>query len=505
MKILTDTIAIDIERLLNFGQARGFFQPCDRVLMRNRLMETLAVPLPADSVPAEPVPDSAVPILNRMCDYAVRVGLIEDTPHRRSLFDDRLMGILTPWPSEINSAFQKRWNIRGIKDATAWYYRFCQDTNYIRTQDIARNIEWQHASPWGELTVTINLSKPEKDPRDIARQAVPVPGARKYPPCMLCVENTGYAGRPDYPARHTLRPVELELCGEPWYFQYSPYVYYNEHCIVFSQQHTPLCTDEHTFRRIFAFLDAFPHYFLGANAGIPIVGGSILSHDHFQGGRHVMPMERARARRILAGLPGLEAEIVDWPMSVLRLRSTDPELLAQTATEVDRCWQGWKDKHNEILPHTGAQRHNALTSIGRRHGGNYELDLVLRNNRTSETYPDGVFHVHSQRHHIKKEGIGLIEVMGLFILPGRLERELAEVEKLLQGQDAQILPLHSAFAQSLRERYGTALTPAKAKSALRLEVGRICEDILRDCGVFKEDEAGQEGFLRFCRACGLEK
>ena len=427
-------------------------------------------------------------------------GIIEDGVVTRDLFDSRVMDIVTPWPHEVRRKFRALFS-ENPEAATDWFYRFSNDTNYIRRDRIARDRKWVYSGPYGALDITINLSKPEKDPRAIA--AAKLLPQTDYPKCQLCAENEGYAGRLNHPGRSNHRPVPVQIAGESWFFQYSPYVYYNEHCIVFNSRHVPMKIDEAAFRKLFSFITQFPHYFVGSNADLPIVGGSILSHDHFQGGRYTFAMERAEVEEKVSfrAYPDIMAGIVRWPMSVLRLRGKDPERVIALAVHVLGCWRGYTDEAAFIFAETEGTPHNTITPIARRRGEDYELDLVLRNNITTEEFPLGVYHPHQELHHIKKENIGLIEVMGLAVLPARLLEELDALKTaMLQGEDLRqnaLTAAHADWAEEILRRRD--FTEENAESVLQEEVGAVFERVLEDAGVFKRDEAGRAAFRRFLK------
>ncbi len=501
-----------VERLLQYGLRVGMLTGLDVPLARNALLDALRLPEPA-TAPRPDDPQELAAVLDPLLAYAVQQGIIEnDTETERDLFDTRLMGCMMPRPSEISERFDEIEADQGVKAACDWFYQFNIDSGYIRADRVAHNIAWTQDSPYGAMQITINLSKPEKDPREVARlKTLPQVG---YPKCMLCVDNVGYPGRLNHPARQTLRMLPLRLNDEPWYFQYSPYVYYQEHCIVLRQEHVPMHICRETFVRLLEFLQRFPHYFIGSNAGIPIVGGSILNHDHFQGGVWTMPMAEAPIDQPLqtAGVAGLTAGIVRWPMSVLRLRHADPAVLVDVADRVFTTWLGYDDHGLEIHAHTGDTPHNAITPIARMRDGQYELDLVLRNNRTSDEHPMGIFHVHGDLHHIKRENIGLIEVMGLFILPGRLQEEFDGLARILCGQDAldsaaladETHPLQKHLPWLTRMlAEGEAASYDEAMERIRTQCGQFCVRLLHDCGVFKDDSAGRSGFLRFLGSVGF--
>ncbi len=487
-----------VNALLQYALDTGLIQNEDRVYACNRLLEIFAL----DELPAKDTPLAAdaglETILDALCDAAVARGLIDDNITARDLFDTKLMGALTPWPREVQAHFRVLY-AESSELATDWYYRFSQDTNYIRRDRIKKDLKWVYNGQYGPLDITINLSKPEKDPRAIAAaRLAPQSG---YPACLLCVENEGYAGRMNHPARQNHRLIPLTLDGQSWNMQYSPYVYYNEHCIVLCSEHRPMKVDIGSFRRLLDFVGQFPHYFLGSNADLPIVGGSILSHDHFQGGRYEFAMAKAPIETSVSfpGFEDVEAGIVRWPMSVLRLTGPDRERLALLADRILAAWRSYSDESVFVFAETEGQPHNTITPIARRRGENYQLDLVLRNNITTEEHPLGVFHPHAKLHHIKKENIGLIEVMGLAVLPSRLKQELNDLrEAILAGRDLRAdeeLSKHADWVDELRSRY--SFTSENTESILRDEVGRVFEEVLEDAGVFKRDAQGQAAFLRF--------
>ena len=503
----------EIERLLDFALREGLMEAEDRPYCRNLLLDALGLEAPAD-LPEAPRPyegETATPILNALCAFAEERGLIEPYAYARDLFSTRLMGLLTPSPAIVRREFESRMNGEGPEAATDWFYHLCRAADYIRVDAIAQNIRFFQDSPVGELEITINLSKPEKDPREIAKlKNAPSVG---YPRCMLCVENPGYAGRSNFPARQNHRLIPLDLAGSRWYLQYSPYAYYPEHCIVLGSRHVPMRIDRGTFERLFSFVARFPHYMLGSNADLPIVGGSILNHDHFQGGRYHFPMDKAGARRrFRCPAEGVEAEIADWPMSALRLKGTDPAALTDEAVRVLEAWRGYSDPARDILAFSDGEPHNTITPILRRAEGKYVLTLVLRNNRVTEEHPLGLFHPHAQLHHIKRENIGLIEVMGLFILPGRLKTELRLLEDYLTGEKpltdpGEDAPEHKHFPwlRDIVARRGLCADHERAEAVLREELAAVCAQVLRDAGVFKQTDDGLEGFTGFLRTLGYER
>ena len=485
-----------IDALIRYGLDTGLIREGDETFVFNRLLEILHLDEAGDS--ALPAPSSLASILEKLTDDAVKRGVCEDNITARDLFDTALMGALTPWPHEVRERFAALY-AESPQAATDWYYRFSCDTNYIRRDRIAKDVKWVYESDYGPLDITINLSKPEKDPRAIAAaRLAPQAG---YPKCQLCAENEGYAGRMNHPARQNHRVIPLTIAGTPWFWQYSPYVYYNEHCIVFNAEHTPMKVDRAAFRKLFDFITLFPHYFVGSNADLPIVGGSILSHDHFQGGHYEFAMAKAPVETPLTftGFEDVQAGIVKWPMSVIRLTGEDRERLVELADKILGCWRGYTDEAAVILAETDGTPHNTITPIARRRGSAYQLDLVLRNNLTTEDYPLGLYHPHQELHHIKKENIGLIEVMGLAVLPSRLKTELAALKgAMLAGRDLRadpVLAQHADWAEEiLRSR---DFRPENAESILREEVGKVFMQVLEHAGVYKRDEAGRAAFLRF--------
>ena len=433
-----------------------------------------------------------------LLDWAVENGRIEDDTTSRDLFDTELMGRLTPRPSQVIRAFRTRYE-ESPEAATDWYYQFSQDTDYILRYRIAKDVKWVAPTPYGDLDITINLSKPEKDPRAIAAAKTAPQGG--YPKCQLCRENEGYAGRMNHPARQNHRIIPITIDGKDWFFQYSPYVYYNEHCIVFNGQHVPMKIDRSAFRKLLDFVKQFPHYFVGSNADLPIVGGSILSHDHFQGGRYTFAMEKAPVEKAVSfpGFEDIECGIVKWPMSVIRLRSADDDRLVDLAEKILTTWRGYTDEAAFIFAETDGEPHNTITPIARMRDGKFELDLVLRDNITTEEYPLGVYHPHQELHHIKKENIGLIEVMGLAVQPSRLKGELADLaDAFVEGRDIradETLEKHNHWAEELKTRY--TFTKENTMDILQKEVGVVFATVLEHAGVYKCTDEGRTAFLRF--------
>ena len=484
-----------IADLVQYALDTGLVEEADRVWAVNGLLEDLGL---SDW---EEIPGRVRPleeILGEILDWAVAQGRIEDGTTSRDLFDTKLMGRLTPRPAQVRAAFAERY-ARSPEEATDWYYQFSQNTDYIRRYRVARDQKWIAHTDCGDLEITINLSKPEKDPRAIAAARSAPQGG--YPKCLLCRENEGYAGRMNHPARQNHRLIPVTIDGKDWFFQYSPYVYYNEHCIVFNGQHVPMKIDRSAFRKLLDFVKQFPHYFVGSNADLPIVGGSILSHDHFQGGRHVFAMEKAPVERAVSfpGFADVEAGIVRWPLSVIRLRCGDDNRLVDLAEKILTAWRGYTDEEAVIYAHTDGQPHNTITPIARMREGLYELDLVLRNNLTTPEYPLGLYHPHPELHHIKKENIGLIEVMGLAVLPARLKGELAELaDALVQGADlrgSETLAKHADWAEELKARY--TFTAENVTDILQSEVGAVFAQVLEHAGVYKCTPEGRAAFQRF--------
>ncbi|TBL72671.1 UDP-glucose--hexose-1-phosphate uridylyltransferase [Paenibacillus thalictri] len=513
--------AQNIERLLQFAASRGLMEPIDAYAARNSLLDLLHISEPYEGTLNDPSANSPVGILEELLDYAAASGLLEDNNTTlRDLLDARMMGALMPRQSEVAAKFWQTVRHSGVEMATDDFYRLCIDANYIRMDRIASNLYWLAPTEYGDLEITVNLSKPEKDPKEIAMlKNAP---QSNYPKCLLCIDNVGYAGRLNHPARQNLRVIPLELDEEPWYFQYSPYVYYNEHSIIFDRRHRPMKMSKTTFYRLLDFIDQFPHYFIGSNADLPIVGGSILNHEHFQGGKHRFAMEKAPVEMSFThpDYQGVKAGIVNWPMSVIRISSHNKLPLLKLAGELLDAWREYSDPEQDILAYTvkdgeAAIPHNTITPIARNNGsGEYELDLVLRNNRTSEQHPDGIFHPHQELHHVKKENIGLIEVMGLAVLPGRLKGELDGIKRILSG-DAELLQTaeqngehelnkHVIWIRELCQRYGTGLEEQAAEQAVQDEVGRKFAQVLQDAGVFKRTEHGRIGFVKWMESAGFQ-
>ena len=486
-----------IQALVDYAERTGLIDGADRVWAVNRLLEVLH----ADTYtpPKQAASGSLADILRDLCDCALETGALEqDSVVYRDLFDTKLMGALTPPPSQVQNNFTFLYN-QDPKRATDWFYQFSQNTNYIRRDRIAKDVKWIAPTEYGDLDITINLSKPEKDPKAIA--AAKLMPQSSYPKCLLCKENEGYAGRVNHPARQNHRVIPVTINGSRWFMQYSPYVYYNEHCIVFNSQHTPMKIEPATFRKLLDFVKQFPHYFVGSNADLPIVGGSILAHDHFQGGHYTFAMERAPIETELTfdGFDGIEAGIVKWPMSVIRLRSADDKQLVELASKILAAWRGYTDKDAFIFAETDGEPHNTITPIARMRNGKFELDLVLRNNITTKEHPLGVYHPHAELHHIKKENIGLIEVMGLAVLPARLKKEMDTLKAtILSGGDLRAdesIAKHADWAEEFLGR--RSVTAENIDEVVNEEIGRVFAEVLVHAGVYKCDAAGREAFDRF--------
>ena len=487
-----------IKKLVTYGLETGLITEEDRIFTTNELLELLN--LDEYEEPEETYTDVELEsTLAEILDYACENGLLEDSIVYRDLFDTRIMGLLTPRPHEVIRTFQNLY-AKSPKEATDAYYKFSQDTDYIRRYRIARDRKWVTSTPYGELDITINLSKPEKDPKAIA--AAKAAKQSGYPKCQLCMENIGYRGRTNHPARQNHRVMPITVNGKPWGFQYSPYVYYNEHCIVFNSQHTPMKIERGTFAKLLDFVRQFPHYFVGSNADLPIVGGSILSHDHFQGGNYEFAMAKApiEASFTIKGYEDITAGIVKWPMSVIRLQHAEPDRLVDLADHILELWRGYTDKDAFIFAETDGEPHNTITPIARKRGEIFELDLVLRNNITTEEHPLGVYHPHAELHHIKKENIGLIEVMGLAVLPARLKPELELLaEYMVSGKDIrsnETLEKHADWVEEFLPKYGT-ITQENVMDIIQEEVGIVFMKVLECAGVYKCDEKGRKDFRKF--------
>lgn len=535
MAVDTTDVRACVQALVDYAATRGLVGWADRVWSYNATLEAVGAlgPGPDEDWVLAERPDGETELdleaaLAALADLAVENGQVEDTAGGRDRVSMRVMGTLMPRPSETVSSFEGLLADEGARAATDWFYRVCCDAGYVRRAAIARNIQWSSPTRWGDLEITINLSKPEKDPRDIAAAGAAKATGEKYPACQLCIENEGYPGRGaaavggEHPARQNLRIIPVELDGERWGLQYSPYAYFNEHCIAMSAHHRPMHIDEKALRCLLDFVDLLPHYFIGSNADLPIVGGSILSHDHFQGGDHEFPMMRAEVAETfsMGAFPGVEGAVLSWPLTVLRLRSDSRDELLAAAVHVIDSWRAWTDESVDVVAvDADGTRHNTVTPVvrrvddeGRAGGGRYEAYLALRCNLTSDEHPLGIFHPHAEYHHIKKENIGLIEVMGLAILPPRLVGELgavrehllaarargAEAAEVRRELDADPLTAsHAAWAEDVFVRRADDLDDARAEQVLRDEVGAVFGHVLEDAGVFKWDEPGVAARRRF--------
>lgn len=488
----------NIKKLVEYGVQTGLTPECERTYTTNLLLEIFKEDDYEDvSIEGEEL--DLEQILKALLDEAVARGLVEDSVVFRDLFDTKLMNCLLPRPAQVQKTFWEEYE-RSPEAATEFFYRFSQDSDYIRRYRVKKDMKWKVDSPYGEIDITINLSKPEKDPKAIA--AAGAAKASSYPKCQLCMENEGYAGRANHPARETHRIIPITINDSRWGFQYSPYVYYNEHCIVFNGQHVPMKIDRAAFVKLFDFVKQFPHYFLGSNADLPIVGGSILSHDHFQGGNYTFAMAKAPVE-IPVTIPGyedVEAGIVKWPLSVLRIRHADEKRLIDLADHVLQAWRGYTDEEAFIYAETDGTPHNTITPIARKKGDMYELDLTLRNNITTEGHPLGVYHPHAQYHNIKKENIGLIEVMGLAVLPSRLKEELEILaDYIVEGKDIRSnekIAKHADWTDSFLPKYDS-ITKDNVMDILKEETGIVFTHVLEDAGVYKCTEEGRRAFMRF--------
>ena len=489
----------NIRHLVDYGIRTGLTPECERIYTTNLLLDLFHEDnYEEPEAVASDSPDLET-ILANLLNIAVERGIIEDNVVYRDLFDTKLMNCLLPRPAQVQADFWAKYAISPEK-ATDYYYKFSQDSDYIRRYRVAKDLKWKVDSPYGEIDITINLSKPEKDPKAIA--AARNAAASSYPKCQLCMENEGYAGRVNHPARENHRIIPITINQSNWGFQYSPYVYYNEHCIVFNGEHVPMKIDRAAFTKLFDFIKLFPHYFLGSNADLPIVGGSILSHDHFQGGHYTFAMAKAKIELpvTIPGYEDVEAGIVKWPLSVLRIRSKDTSRLIDLAEHVLNCWRSYTDEDAFIYAETNGEPHNTITPIARKNGDTYELDLTLRNNITTAEHPLGVYHPHAQYHHIKKENIGLIEVMGLAVLPSRLKEELELLaDYIVNGKDIRSnekIEKHADWVEEFLPSYDN-ITEENVMEILQKEVGIVFTHVLEDAGVYKCTEQGRADFLKF--------
>ena len=487
-----------VQKLLDYAKHNKLITEDDIYVVRNELMDALQL---SDWTESETTykGETIDEILEPIIDYACKQGIITDTVNSRDLFDTKLMGLMTPMPREIISEFNRLY-AESPEKATDWYYKYSCELNYVRAGRIEKDLRWIYSSDYGDLDITINRSKPEKDPRDIAMAKKQKSAA--YPKCQLCPENAGFAGTAKHPARQNLRPIPLTVANQKWEFQYSPYGYYNEHCIVFNTEHVPMKIDAEVFGKLFDIIDFLPHYFVGSNADLPIVGGSILSHEHFQGGKYTFAMEKApiESEFIISKYPNVKAGIVKWPMSVIRLSSNDRNELANCCDLVLQKWRAYSDTSAVIFAETDGIQHNTVTPIARKNGDTYVCDIVLRNNLTTKDRPLGLFHPNPTLHHIKKENIGLIEVMGLAVLPARLASDLGMLERAISGTHSLLgipeLAVHAKWATGIIERH-PELNADNARSILEQEIGKVFLEVLCDAGVFKRTDDGKAAFMRF--------
>ena len=493
----------NIKKLVEYGIETGLTPECERIYTTNLLLEMFHEDsyedVEVEKIPVDDDGEGLEQVLSELLAEAVKRGIIEDSIGYRDLFDTKMMNCLLPRPAQVQKEFWEHYG-HSPEEATAYYYKFSRDSDYIRRYRVKKDMKWKVESPYGEIDITINLSKPEKDPKAIA--AAKNAKNNSYPKCQLCMENEGYAGRLDHPARENHRIIPITINGGEWGFQYSPYVYYNEHCIVFNGQHIPMKIDRAAFTKLFDFVKQFPHYFLGSNADLPIVGGSILSHDHFQGGNYTFAMAKAPVEKevTIPGYEDVECGIVKWPLSVLRIRHRDEKRLIELADHVLGAWRGYTDEAAFIYAETDGEPHNTITPIARKVGDVYELDLTLRNNITTEEHPLGVYHPHAQYHNIKKENIGLIEVMGLAVLPARLKEELEILaDYLVEGKDIRSnekIEKHADWVAGFLPKY-SEISRENVMDILKEEVGQTFVHVLEDAGVYKCNEEGRKAFLRF--------
>lgn len=490
-----------IKKLICYGLEKHLFETEDKIFVTNKILELLKL----DGFNCDEEFDNVnlEETLKELLDFAVSKNIIGDSITERDLFDTNIMAAMLPRPSEVIKEFNRLYAISPEK-ATEYYYNLSQNSDYIRRYRIEKDVKWISKTEYGDIDITINLSKPEKDPKAIAaaRNAVKINDDANYPKCMLCRECEGYAGRLDFPARQNHRIIPIRINNSDWCFQYSPYVYYNEHCIVFNSEHSPMAINHDTFRKLLDFVKLFPHYFVGSNADLPIVGGSILTHDHFQGGNYTFAMAKAKVETEISfnGFEDIKAGIVKWPMSVIRLSSNNSDRLITLACEILDAWKGYTDEEAFIFAETNGIPHNTITPIARKNGENFELDLVLRNNITTDEHPSGLYHSHEEHHHIKRENIGIIEVMGLAVLPARLKTEMALLASaILKGEDlraTEVLAQHADWAEDIISRYDN-ISEENIDNILKKEIGIVFSKVLEQCGVFERSEKGKQAFLKF--------
>lgn len=489
----------NIDKLISYGLSVGLIDECDVIYVRNKVLTRLGI----DSYEQTNEICSSISelsdILNNIVDFAVGKGLIEDNIVYRDIFDTEIMDILTPYPSTVIKTFNEKYEI-SPKKATDYFYELLCNNNYIRRDRIKKDIKWNIDSEYGEIEITINCSKPEKDPKAIA--AAKLQKQSSYPKCQLCVENEGYGGRVNHPARQNHRIIPIEICGEKWGFQYSPYVYYNEHCILLNAKHTPMVIDKTVFSKLLDFIRQFPHYIIGSNADLPIVGGSILTHEHFQGGNHIFAMHRAESEKFydIKGFEDIEVSRLKWPMSVIRLKSENKDKIIELSDRILSSWRNYSDEDAYIFAQTDGEPHNTITPIASMVDGKYIMDLVLRNNITTKEHPLGVYHPHKELHNIKKENIGLIEVMGLAVLPSRLVVEMnAVAEAIINGTDLsknEKTEVHKEWAEIVKNNH-PEINENNVNDILRQEIGKTFVKVLEHAGVYKRDQSGMDAFDKF--------
>ena len=487
-----------VENFVTKVIAESSFEELDRIYLTNRVLA-----LVGDGVlEVKTDQDDLIELKDQLVEEAVRLETIEDSQAAREILGADLMDLVTPCPSQVNRDFWDTY-AQSPEQAIADFYQLSQKNDYIKLKAIAKNIAYRVPSDYGELEITINLSKPEKDPKEIA--AAKLVKSSNYPQCQLCMENEGYQGRVNHPARSNHRIIRFDISGQEWGFQYSPYAYFNEHCIFLDSKHRPMAISRQSFERLLAIVEQFPGYFAGSNADLPIVGGSILTHDHYQGGRHVFPMEVAPLQKsfTFAGFESVKAGIVQWPMSVIRLTSDSKEDLTELADKILLAWRQYSDSSVQVLAESNGTPHHTITPIARKRDGQFELDLVLRDNQTSPEHPDGIYHPHKDVQHIKKENIGLIEVMGLAILPPRLKEEVEQVAAYLVGEDVSVADYHQEWADELKENHPDLRDKVQALEIVQESVGNIFARVLEDAGVYKQTEEGQAAFMRFVEQVGI--
>ena len=487
-----------VEKFVTKVIAESTFEELDRIYLNNRVLA-----LVGDGVlEVETDQDNLIDLKDQLVEEAVRLETIEDSQAAREILGADLMDLVTPCPSQVNRDFWDTY-AQSPEQAIADFYQLSQKNDYIKLKAIAKNIAYRVSSDYGELEITINLSKPEKDPKEIA--AAKLVKSSNYPQCQLCMENEGYHGRVNHPARSNHRIIRFDISGQEWGFQYSPYAYFNEHCIFLDSKHRPMAISRQSFERLLAIVEQFPGYFAGSNADLPIVGGSILTHDHYQGGRHVFPMEVAPIQKSFTfeGFKTVKAGIIQWPMSVIRLTSDSKEDLTELAEKILLAWRQYSDPSVQVLAESNGTPHHTITPIARKRDGQFELDLVLRDNQTSPEHPDGIYHPHKDVQHIKKENIGLIEVMGLAILPPRLKEEVEQVAAYLVGKDVSVADYHQAWADELKESHPNLTDKDQALNIVQESVGKIFARVLEDAGVYKQTEEGQAAFMRFVEQVGI--